>query len=305
VKNNLTFYTHNADDHNSWQMKTLKRKYNWEGIGRFYALKGLIAQSPYCSMDITSTNKIKAIAAELDMSLREFNQYLEYLHKDCELLTIDNGIITEAGILDDLKRVNKKRENDRDQKSLKGVAFSPEIANDTPTKQELSLPKQEVSYTENEQIRLDKIRVEDNTEVNSIENTNVTTEKFVSVGADAPPKKKDDRAEKLEKKKNACLLRRAAFKEELRAMKDEFPTELLNEFYKYWSELNTTKTKMKWEMQQTWELSLRLAKWERNNQKYTTKNYQHLNGTNGNSTIKHNGVPAGAIIEADRKFGKL
>lgn len=302
MKSNITFFTHNADDHNSWQIKTLRRKYNWEGLGRFYAFKGLIAQSPHCSMDISSTNKIKAIAAELDMSLKEFEQYLEYLHKDCELLTIENGLITETGILEDLKRVNKKRENDRDQKSLKGVAFSPETVSDSQTKHELSLPKTQVSDTENEQIRLDKIRVEESREEIKVS----TNEKSISVseGAIAPPKQNEDKAEILAKKQNACLLRRASFKEELRALKDEFPSEMLNAFYKYWAELNKSKTKMKWEMQQTWELSLRLAKWERNNQKFTNNIFQHTTGTNGNK-IKQSSIPAGTIIESGRKFGKL
>lgn len=40
---------------------------------------------------------------------------------------------------------------------------------------------------------------------------------------------------------------------------------MLREFYDYWSEPNKSNTKMRFEMQKTWDLDRRLARWARNN----------------------------------------
>jgi len=40
---------------------------------------------------------------------------------------------------------------------------------------------------------------------------------------------------------------------------------LLKDFYDYWTESNPSGTKMRFEMQKTWDLDRRLARWSRNN----------------------------------------
>lgn len=50
------------------------------------------------------------------------------------------------------------------------------------------------------------------------------------------------------------------------------PLEIKKGFYDYWSELNPSKTKMKFEMQKTWETSKRLATWIKNDKKFTPSN---------------------------------
>ena len=52
--------------------------------------------------------------------------------------------------------------------------------------------------------------------------------------------------------------------------------EMVRAFYDYWSELNKSATKMRWEQQQTWELERRLGTWER-------KDSQYKQQSNGNS----------------------
>jgi hypothetical protein len=43
---------------------------------------------------------------------------------------------------------------------------------------------------------------------------------------------------------------------------------MLNEFYSYWSEPNKSKTKLKWQIQQTWDLQRRINKWFDNADKF-------------------------------------
>ena len=61
--------------------------------------------------------------------------------------------------------------------------------------------------------------------------------------------------------------RRQAFIEELRKYQGTYSKDLLNAFYLYWVEPNKTYTKMKWEMQKTWCLELRLKTWYNNDLK--------------------------------------
>ena len=61
--------------------------------------------------------------------------------------------------------------------------------------------------------------------------------------------------------------RRQAFIESLRKYLGTYTNEMLNEYYAYWTEPNKTFTKMRFEMEKTWRLSLRLNTWYRNNQR--------------------------------------
>ncbi len=41
--------------------------------------------------------------------------------------------------------------------------------------------------------------------------------------------------------------------------------DMVNDFFKYWSELNQSQTKMKFQLEKTWQLNLRLERWSKNN----------------------------------------
>lgn len=74
--------------------------------------------------------------------------------------------------------------------------------------------------------------------------------------------------------------RKKTFADTLRPYLEQYGKEMLNQFYLYWTEPNKTFTKMRLELQKTWDLKLRLANWARNNNKYgkgryTTDGTQH------------------------------
>lgn len=78
-----------------------------------------------------------------------------------------------------------------------------------------------------------------------------------------------------ETKKTSSIDERAIeFKKGFKAFVNDYPIETLKEFYEYWIEPNKSKTKMRFEMEKTWDLNLRLKKWTRNSfgkKKETTK----------------------------------
>jgi hypothetical protein len=43
---------------------------------------------------------------------------------------------------------------------------------------------------------------------------------------------------------------------------------MLNDFFLYWSEKKPNGKKMKWEMERTWDLNLRLQRWSKNEKKF-------------------------------------
>lgn len=56
----------------------------------------------------------------------------------------------------------------------------------------------------------------------------------------------------------------------------KYGREMVREFFDYWSEFNKSKTKMRYELQKTWETNKRLATWASKNDKFDS------NGTNDN-----------------------
>lgn len=66
--------------------------------------------------------------------------------------------------------------------------------------------------------------------------------------------------------KNILLLKiQEEFYDTLTHFFDEFGKELVEEFYKYWSEPNKSKTKIRWQLEKTWDVKRRLERWSKNN----------------------------------------
>jgi len=58
--------------------------------------------------------------------------------------------------------------------------------------------------------------------------------------------------------------RRAEFLMSVDNYINEYPKDMLQQFVDYWTEPNKSKTKMKFELQRTWDTKRRLATWQRN-----------------------------------------
>ena len=64
--------------------------------------------------------------------------------------------------------------------------------------------------------------------------------------------------------KAATLKRKEEFKISLSPYVEKYGKEMIRAFFNYWSELNKSETRMRCEMQKTWEVGLRLATWAKN-----------------------------------------
>lgn len=93
-----------------------------------------------------------------------------------------------------------------------------------------------------------------------------------------PSEKSTQRKEKeiKEKKKESTIVpkkaelslnlpkRRNAFIETLRPYLSVYGKDMINAFFAYWSEPNKSGTKMRFELEKTWEISRRLSRWAKN-----------------------------------------
>lgn len=99
----------------------------------------------------------------------------------------------------------------------------------------------------------------------------------------------------LEKETKESMLkkRKLAFASTLEPFVETYGKEMLNDFYKYWTEPNKTQTKFKQELEKTWSLDRRLESWasrDKNFQKNTNNqnNEPTIIGRQTESTVNHN-----------------
>jgi len=90
---------------------------------------------------------------------------------------------------------------------------------------------------------------------------------FVPFSDEFEPKKGREEKKKSVKSK-PIEERKTDFTELVRPYLDRYKKDMLNEFTAYWTEPNQTKAKMKFEMEKTWDLSRRLARWEKTNNQF-------------------------------------
>lgn len=102
--------------------------------------------------------------------------------------------------------------------------------------------------------------------------------------------KKVEQAKKLAAAKAATLKRRDSFYQSLIPYVERYGKEMIRAFFDYWSELNKSETKMKFETNQTWEVAKRLATWA---------NREKFNGKS-NNTISASGSYTGGRIAQDK-----
>ena len=62
--------------------------------------------------------------------------------------------------------------------------------------------------------------------------------------------------------------KKSEFKNSLTPFLEIYGRDMLNDFFAYWTEPNKSKTKLKWELNDTWDVSRRLKTWAKNDLKF-------------------------------------
>lgn len=120
-------------------------------------------------------------------------------------------------------------------------------------------PKSEYKPTENQSETKDKPK-NNQSETNSKPNVNDNVNVNENENKDNTP----DGVSKKDAAKAATLKRREEFKKTLFPFVEKYSERMVEAFFNYWSELNRSETKMRFEKQETWEVGKRLATWAKN-----------------------------------------
>lgn len=163
-------------------------------------------------------------------------------------------------------------------------------------------------------------REQTNTNVHEREqtNTNATDNDNDNESTKVDDNKKKETPSKEGGKKSAAALaatlstvrsieeRQKAFYDTLRPYVNKYPKEMLRAFYDWWSEPNRSRTKLRVELEKTWDLSRRLATWNRKDEERKFNGSNKQNNRNQHPTDEEMLGQAVTIIEqlrAERKGG--
>lgn len=75
--------------------------------------------------------------------------------------------------------------------------------------------------------------------------------------------------------KESIKERELSFKYSLSNFVRDYPEKMLTEFFEYWSEPNKSGSKLRFEMEKTWDLNRRLKRWANNNKNWSKDNGYH------------------------------
>lgn len=70
--------------------------------------------------------------------------------------------------------------------------------------------------------------------------------------------------------------RKNKFIEDLKSFVEVYGKEMVRKFFDYWSELNKSQTKMRWELEKTFEITKRLATWSSRDKTFSPKQEQDI-----------------------------
>ena len=70
--------------------------------------------------------------------------------------------------------------------------------------------------------------------------------------------------------------RKNKFIEDLKSFVEVYGKEMVRKFFDYWSELNKSQTKMRWELEKTFEISKRLSTWSSRDKTFSPKQEQDI-----------------------------
>jgi len=161
---------------------------------------------------------------------------------DCGVIKIDNGIVRISFLNEQLQSKEVQIITNRRNGSLGG----------RPRKEETKEKPNGLNFdNRNESESITETKANDNPNITNIKESKEDNTNSILLSA------------KADQTKN-FLDRKEKFKQSIAVHVELYGKETCNEFFKYWTEPNKSKTKMAFEIQKTWDVSRRLERWARN-----------------------------------------
>lgn len=215
----------------------------------------------YFSHDANMRNdpKVKALRKKFQDGYAVYNMFLEYL-TDCVLFEVE---------MTDLEFEILSGDFDVDVEILKEIL-------DYCIKIGLLIKSENVFFSNGLKKRLQPVLDKRNNAKTKFlqqklgKEIQETQKNLVSVTEKTQSKVKESKGKesKVKNSKEDISARKLKFSSTLEPFLETYGKELLNDFYKYWTEPNISKTKFRKELERTWDVERRLATWAKNDKNF-------------------------------------
>jgi hypothetical protein len=240
------YFSHDADARNDLKIKSLIKKYTIEGYGIYWVILELMRVEDSYKLEL----KEYVINGIADSIYHDYDWTYEFI-KYCvaiELFEVDeNNSLYSRSFLERMAMKDAVRE----KKRLAGLR-SGEVRK--KTEQPMIISSAAVEQNENK----DEAVVEHEESISQpvVQHINNT----YSTQLNTCSTKKEIKEEK-ERKETKIKERIKEF--ELKVKSLNYPENILHDFFMYWSEMNKSGTKMRWELQETFDIERRVQYWMR------------------------------------------
>lgn len=245
-----TFYfPHDANARNDEKILAVRMKYGMEGYGIYFTLIEKLLEST----DYTLLKDYNTIAFELRVGAEKVKSIVEefglFQFTECGKLFYSESLKSRMDPLEELRE--KRREAGR-----KGAE----------KRWEKELEEGKVKQKIASAIKTDSKAMANASEINGrVEYSKVNTKEILSSEsikkAESLEARKAEQRKKLDAAKAATSKRQKEFYNSLRPYVERYGKDMIRAFYDYWTEPNRSGSKMKFELQRTWDLALRLGTW--------------------------------------------
>ena len=238
-----TFYfPHDANARNDEKILAVRMKYGMEGYGIYFTLIEKLLEST----DYILLKDYNTIAFELRVGAEKVKSIVEdfglFQFTECGKLFYSESLKSRMDPLEEIR--DKRREAGK-----KGAEKR------WKTKQKMANAIKEDS----------KAMANATAKNGRVEYSKVNTKEILSSEsikkAESLEARKAEQRKKLIAAKAATSKRQKEFYNSLRPYVERYGKEMIRAFYDYWTEPNRSGSKMKFELQKTWDLALRLGTW--------------------------------------------
>jgi len=231
-----TFYfTHDFNTRNDEKIKLLIRKHRMQGYGIFWA----IIEDLYNNANVMRLD-YEGIADDL----RVDTDIIKSIINDFNLFIIDGNNFGSLSVERRLNERKEKSKNASDSANKRWEIYRNYLDNNANAMQTHSERNANVMRTQCETDATAMLERKGK-EIKEINKENIIVAKATSTKKSFEERRKD-------------------FAIQVQSFKDKYEKDLLAKFFSYWVEPNKPKTKMKFELEKTWDLSMRIARWKAN-----------------------------------------
>lgn len=220
------WFSHDSNARNDNKLLALRLKYDWKGYGLFWAIVEKLREAT----DYVCVKDYNLIAYDLRVDASIIKSIIEdfglFVFTDCGKYFYSERLMRSMDKKEEKSTKAKLSVKNRWDKFRENKAK--EFENDTEVIR---------TYNESNTIKVKESKVK---------------EKKESVGDKSPARSN---------LQNTLPERKLEFKNQLKPFVETYGSEMMNKFYSYWTEKNNPGTKMKFELEKTWELPKRLSTW--------------------------------------------